>query len=286
MSPTHDSRSRSSRRGPGSVSLRRKTVRLAPDRRHRQVHDVPPDAAALEASAAEIVTVAVRRVNLTDRTKESLLDYIPRGMTLLPNTAGCYTRRRRRAHGAPRPRGRVCRSGSSSRSSETNRRSGRTTRSSSQATRTLVAEGFVVFPYTSDDPIVAPKARGRRSGRRDAARRADRLRPRDPESEQHLDHPRARRSSRDRRRRRRHGVRRVRGHGARSGRRPHEHGYRRSATTPSSWPAPCATRCAPDERPSWPAGSPGSATRPPLPPWKEESGQRPVFNPGSLVLCP
>ena len=46
---------------------------------------------ALEASGAEIVTVAVRRVNLTDRTKESLLDFIPRSMTLLPNTAGCYT---------------------------------------------------------------------------------------------------------------------------------------------------------------------------------------------------
>src|SRR5499426_2252069 len=46
---------------------------------------------ALEASGAEIVTVAVRRVNLTDRSKESLLDYVPRGMTLLPNTAGCYT---------------------------------------------------------------------------------------------------------------------------------------------------------------------------------------------------
>src|SRR5207245_8119845 len=46
--------------------------------------------AALEESGAEIVTVAVRRVNLTDRSKESLLDYVPRGMTLLPTTAGCY----------------------------------------------------------------------------------------------------------------------------------------------------------------------------------------------------
>src|SRR5512141_860387 len=46
---------------------------------------------ALEASGSEIVTVAVRRVNLTDRTKESLLDFIPAGMTILPNTAGCYT---------------------------------------------------------------------------------------------------------------------------------------------------------------------------------------------------
>src|SRR5450631_4865929 len=48
-------------------------------------------ARALEASGAEMVTVAVRRVNL-DRSKESLLDYIDRNKYfLLPNTAGCYT---------------------------------------------------------------------------------------------------------------------------------------------------------------------------------------------------
>ena len=48
-------------------------------------------ARALEASGAEMVTVAVRRVNL-DRSKESLLDYIdPQRYFLLPNTAGCYT---------------------------------------------------------------------------------------------------------------------------------------------------------------------------------------------------
>src|SRR3989454_5816124 len=48
-------------------------------------------ARALEASDAEMVTVAVRRVNL-DRSKESLLDYIdPKRYFLLPNTAGCYT---------------------------------------------------------------------------------------------------------------------------------------------------------------------------------------------------
>ncbi len=47
---------------------------------------------AHEASGAEMVTVAVRRVNLTDRTKESLLDYIDRKkFFILPNTAGCYT---------------------------------------------------------------------------------------------------------------------------------------------------------------------------------------------------
>ncbi|HEX2711740.1 MAG TPA: thiazole synthase, partial [Candidatus Acidoferrales bacterium] len=44
------------------------------------------------ASGAEVVTVAVRRVNLTDRSKESLLDYIDRKkFFILPNTAGCYT---------------------------------------------------------------------------------------------------------------------------------------------------------------------------------------------------
>ena len=47
---------------------------------------------AHEASGAEVVTVAIRRVNLNDPTKESLLDYIDRTrFTLLPNTAGCYT---------------------------------------------------------------------------------------------------------------------------------------------------------------------------------------------------
>src|SRR5512143_3837425 len=44
------------------------------------------------ASGAEVVTVAVRRVNLTDKSKESLLDYIDREkMFILPNTAACYT---------------------------------------------------------------------------------------------------------------------------------------------------------------------------------------------------
>src|SRR5262250_1777897 len=45
-----------------------------------------------EASGADMVTVAVRRVNLTDRSKESLLDYIDRSkLFILPNTAGCYS---------------------------------------------------------------------------------------------------------------------------------------------------------------------------------------------------
>ncbi|TMB00095.1 MAG: thiazole synthase, partial [Deltaproteobacteria bacterium] len=47
---------------------------------------------AVEASGAEIVTVAVRRVNITDPAKENLLDHLPLDrFTILPNTAGCYT---------------------------------------------------------------------------------------------------------------------------------------------------------------------------------------------------
>jgi thiazole synthase len=111
---------------------------------------------ALEASGAELVTVAVRRVNLTDRSKESLLDYIPRGMTLLPNTAGCYT-----AEDAVR----AARLGREVGLSEwvklevlgDEQTLWPDNEELLRATRTLVAEGFTVFPYTSDDPIVAKK---------------------------------------------------------------------------------------------------------------------------------
>ncbi|MFP3943751.1 MAG: sulfur carrier protein ThiS, partial [Alphaproteobacteria bacterium] len=54
--------------------------------------DYQENADALKASGAEIVTVAVRRVNLTDRTKPMLVDYIdPQEYVFLPNTAGCFT---------------------------------------------------------------------------------------------------------------------------------------------------------------------------------------------------
>src|SRR3989338_9407226 len=47
---------------------------------------------AIETSGADVVTVAVRRVNITDKDKENLLDYIdPKKYKILPNTAGCYT---------------------------------------------------------------------------------------------------------------------------------------------------------------------------------------------------
>ncbi len=49
-------------------------------------------ARAIEASGTDVVTVAVRRVNIIDRSKENLLDYIdPKKYKILPNTAGCYT---------------------------------------------------------------------------------------------------------------------------------------------------------------------------------------------------
>ena len=54
--------------------------------------DFAHNAAALEASGAEIVTVAVRRVNISDPNQPVLMDYIdPKKVTYLPNTAGCFT---------------------------------------------------------------------------------------------------------------------------------------------------------------------------------------------------
>lgn len=112
---------------------------------------------AIEKAGAEIVTVAVRRVNITDRSKESLLDYIdPKKYFILPNTAGCYTvdeavRTARLAREAgvsdwvklevigdektlfPDNAGLL------------------------EATKILVKEGFTVLPYTNDDPIMAKK---------------------------------------------------------------------------------------------------------------------------------
>lgn len=111
----------------------------------------------LEASGAEIVTVAVRRVNLTDRSKESLLDYIDReDFMILPNTAGCYT-----AKDAVR----YARLGREAGLSDLvklevigdERTLFPDNEALLEATRTLVKEGFVVLPYTNDDPIVCKK---------------------------------------------------------------------------------------------------------------------------------
>ncbi|GJL50596.1 thiazole synthase [Candidatus Nitrospira salsa] len=112
---------------------------------------------AIDAAGADVVTVAVRRVNITDRKSENLLDYIdPKHYTILPNTAGCYTvedalryARLARAAGVsdlvklevigdertlfPDTAGLI------------------------EAAKILVKEGFIVLPYTNDDPIVAQK---------------------------------------------------------------------------------------------------------------------------------
>lgn len=113
-------------------------------------------AKALEASGADMVTVAVRRVNL-DRTKESMLDFIdPKKYILLPNTAGCYTK------------------DEAVRTARLGRAAGLSnlvklevigdektlmpdTEGLLAATKELVKEGFVVMPYTNDDPIMAKK---------------------------------------------------------------------------------------------------------------------------------
>src|SRR5215510_2701547 len=110
---------------------------------------------AWEKSGAEIVTVAVRRVNLSDRNKESLLDYIDTTKYfILPNTAGCYT------------------ADEAVRAARLGREAGlsnwvklevigdeRTlfpdTAGLIEATRILVKEGFIVLPYTNDDLIAA-----------------------------------------------------------------------------------------------------------------------------------
>ena len=112
---------------------------------------------AHRASGTDMVTVAVRRVNISDRSKESLLDHIDTSQIfLLPNTAGCYT-----ADEAIRTA-----------------RLGREVGLSNwvklevigdeqtlfpdnvallEATRVLVSEGFIVLPYTNDDPVICRK---------------------------------------------------------------------------------------------------------------------------------
>src|SRR5437868_1101758 len=113
-------------------------------------------ARAIAASGAEMVTVAVRRVNL-DRSRESLLDFIdPARYFLLPNTAGCYT------------------ADEAIRAAQLGREVGLSdwvkvevigdqqtlypdVQATIEATRILVKEGFIVLPYTSDDVVVAKR---------------------------------------------------------------------------------------------------------------------------------
>lgn len=112
--------------------------------------------AAIEASGAEMVTVAVRRVNL-DRSSESLLDFIdPQRYFLLPNTAGCYT-----AEEAIRA-ARLGREVGLSEWVKIEVIGDQATlypdvQATLEATRVLVKEGFTVLPYTSDDIVFAKR---------------------------------------------------------------------------------------------------------------------------------
>jgi thiazole synthase len=112
---------------------------------------------AHEASGADMVTVAVRRVNISDRSKESLLDYIDtKKIALLPNTAGCYS-----ADDAVRTARLGREAGLSNWVKLEVIGDERTLFPDNEqliaATKILVKEGFVVLPYTTDDPIACRK---------------------------------------------------------------------------------------------------------------------------------
>src|SRR5579872_1998069 len=108
-----------------------------------------------ESSGADMVTVAVRRVNLTDRSKESLLDHIDRNkLFILPNTAGCYS-----ADDAIRT-ARLAREVGLSNWIKLEVIGDEKTLFPDnfelvKATETLAHEGFVVMPYTNDDLVSA-----------------------------------------------------------------------------------------------------------------------------------
>ncbi len=118
--------------------------------------DFPTMTAALVESGAEIVTVALRRVDLSVRGQDSFFAALPKGMTILPNTAGCYT-----AEDAVRtcllarelglgPLVKVEVIGDPKTLFPD-------VIGLLDACRTLIAEGFVVLPYTNDDPVIAKR---------------------------------------------------------------------------------------------------------------------------------
>jgi len=115
------------------------------------------NAAALEASGAEIVTVAVRRVNLTDKSQERLVDFIdPKKVTYLPNTAGCFT-----AEDAIRTL-RLAREAGGWNLVKLEVLGDKKTLypnmiETLRATELLLKEGFQVMVYCSDDPLMAKR---------------------------------------------------------------------------------------------------------------------------------
>lgn len=112
---------------------------------------------AIDASGAEMVTVAVRRVNITDPGKENLLDHVPpEKFAILPNTAGCYT-----AEEAIRT-ARLAREAGVGNLVKIEVIGDEKTlfpdvAATIEASRVLVKEGFVVLPYVTDDPVACKK---------------------------------------------------------------------------------------------------------------------------------
>lgn len=112
-------------------------------------------ARCIDLAGAEMVTVAVRRVNITDRTKENLLDFLDLSrIAILPNTAGCYTaddairtaRLAREALDNPWIKLEVIGDQATLFPD---------TIALLEATEVLAKEGFIVLPYTNDDIITA-----------------------------------------------------------------------------------------------------------------------------------
>jgi thiazole synthase len=111
---------------------------------------------ALEVSGAEVVTVAVRRLDLSKQGAESLLEWIPKGMKLLPNTAACFT-----ADEAVR----TCRLARELGMGDLvklevigdERTLFPDVVGLVEAAKVLVKEGFTVLPYTNDDPVTAKR---------------------------------------------------------------------------------------------------------------------------------
>jgi thiazole synthase len=112
---------------------------------------------AIEASGADVVTVAVRRVNVTDPGRANLLDHLdPKVYKILPNTAGCST-----AEEAIRT-ARLARAAGVSDMVKLEVIGDEKTlfpdnEATLEAARVLVKEGFIVLPYMTDDPIMARK---------------------------------------------------------------------------------------------------------------------------------
>jgi len=111
---------------------------------------------ALLAAAPALVTVAIRRVNLSDKSSQSFWSYLPAGLPILPNTAGCYT-----CEDAVRT-ARLAREALETELIKLEvigdpKSLFPDVEATLQATRILVKEGFTVLPYTSDDPVIAKR---------------------------------------------------------------------------------------------------------------------------------